>query len=125
MSFFRTLFQRFQHQCETSEKHSDPSLATHYYRTSFDKAFEAVGEIFSDSMYKPISHSKEHGEWAFQKKGIFIIASIVTVRPFETAIDFKITSDDTKISGPYPKLRKEIISYYNWLDGNLPVLNRK
>ncbi|WP_433743576.1 hypothetical protein [Falsibacillus pallidus] len=128
MSFFGRVLQRFQHQCETSEHHIDPSLETHYYRTSFDKAYEAVGQLFSKDVYEAVSHSKEHGEWGFMKKGsqpYFIIASVVTVRPFETAVDFKLTYEKTKVTGPYPSMKNEIISYYRELDKMLPYLGKK
>ncbi|KIL43805.1 hypothetical protein [Jeotgalibacillus soli] len=122
MAGLRTMFKRFSSECETKDDHLDEELQTHYYKTSFDKVFDEVEQLFSSSSYTISSASKEHGEIMVQKKGkpgIFIIATILTVRPFQTAVDFKMSTDHSVISGAYPILKKEIVSNYKGLDQHL------
>ncbi|UFT97998.1 cytosolic protein [Radiobacillus kanasensis] len=82
---------------ETNEHHWDSNLKTHYFKTTKDKAFEAVEAFFRKSpSFEIVAVSKEHGEVSVNyKKGkkAFVIATIIMVKPFRTAIDFSVTTE--------------------------------
>ncbi len=92
-----TVDKFFNNHSETSEKHSDPQLQTHYFKTTKDKAFQIVESYFHNkSGCDIIATSHEHGEISLNlhgKKKAFIIITIVMVKPFRTAIDFSVTTE--------------------------------
>ncbi|WP_019376729.1 hypothetical protein [Virgibacillus halodenitrificans] len=87
----------FGNQAETRENHWDPSLQTHYYKITKDKGFQYLVDFFEkSSVYEVHAMSKEHGEISLQvKKGrnAFIVATVIMVRPYYTAIDFSVTTE--------------------------------
>ncbi|KGM44866.1 hypothetical protein P9D43_06660 [Neobacillus niacini] len=117
MAIFGNLFIRFRKQIETSDHQKDNSLATHYYKASFNQLFQSVEELFrQDADCRIVTVSKDHGEIAVEiNKPIpcFLIVTIVSVRGMETAVDFSISSEKFSPIGLYPILRKRIISYYD------------
>ncbi|WP_335872690.1 cytosolic protein [Bacillus sp. 2205SS5-2] len=120
MGSFKRAFIRFSQECETSDSNLDKELRTKYYKSSFDKAFAAVEELFAAKEYTIQSISKDHGEILVGKKGkLFIVATVLTVRPFETAVDFKVTSEKMILTGAYPKLKSEVLALYNGLNQKL------
>ncbi|WP_409302104.1 hypothetical protein [Peribacillus sp. SCS-155] len=126
MGLFQTLFQRYSQQCETSEKHSDEQLLTRYYKATADQALSSLQEVFSNQRnYKIRSVSKEHGEMFIEtltSPKIFLVATCITVKPFETAVDFTASSDKKSIAGIYPALRKQISEAYGGLDQKLTTI---
>ncbi|MCC5801300.1 cytosolic protein [Rossellomorea vietnamensis] len=122
MSGIRTLLKRFQSECETSDQHEDKELQSRYYKSMHQGAFNAVLGLFSSSEYEVISQSKDRGEITVRKNGmpqLFIVATVITVRPLETAVDFKVSADKGKIFGTYTVLKAQINHYYHQLDGEL------
>ncbi|MGG3915760.1 cytosolic protein [Bacillus sp. es.034] len=122
MSGIRTLLKRFQSECETSDQHEDKELQSRYYKSMHQGAFNAVLGLFSSSEYDVISQSKDRGEITVRKNGtpqLFIVATVITVRPLETAVDFKVSADKGKIFGTYTVLKAQINHYYHQLDGEL------
>ncbi|OXS60673.1 hypothetical protein [Rossellomorea vietnamensis] len=122
MSGIRTLLKRFQSECETSDQHEDKELQSRYYKSMHQGAFNAVLGLFSSSEYEVISQSKDRGEITVRKNGtpqLFIVATVITVRPLETAVDFKVSADKGKIFGTYTVLKAQISHYYHQLDGEL------
>ncbi|MFG6116485.1 cytosolic protein [Halobacillus sp. MO56] len=86
----------FTSHSETREHHQDEALQTHYFKTTKDKALQAVKEIFDSEAFTILSTSEEHGEISVNYKGkkkAFIVASIVMVKPFRTAVDFSVTTE--------------------------------
>lgn len=110
------LFVRFKKQIETSDRHTDDSLKTHYYKASFNKLFESVEKLFrEDADCRITTVSKERGEIAVEvSKPIpcFLIVTIISAKPMETAVDFNISTEKFALLGSYPSLKKRIISYY-------------
>ncbi|MEW9051705.1 MAG: hypothetical protein AB2392_11160 [Neobacillus sp.] len=110
------LFTRFRKHIETSDKHRDDSLKTHYYKGTFNQIFQSVEQLFrEDADCRIVTVSKEHGEIAVEvSKPIpcFLIITIVSVKPLETAIDFNISTEKMALLGINPTLKKRIISYY-------------
>jgi hypothetical protein len=120
MSFFRDLFIRFTKQIETSDGQKDDSLRTHYYKATFNQLFQSVEELFrQDADCRILTVSKERGEIAVEiNKPVpcFLIISVVSVKPLETAVDFTISSESFSLTGSYPMLRKRLISFYKRLN---------
>jgi hypothetical protein len=122
MSGLKTLLKRFQSECETSDRNEDPDLRSRYYKAMHGAAYSAVLELFSSSEYEVISESKERGEITVRKNGtprLFIVATVITVRPLETAVDFKVSADRGKIFGTYTVLKAQIGHYYSRLDSRM------
>ncbi|RHW40708.1 hypothetical protein D1B31_10985 [Neobacillus notoginsengisoli] len=116
----KNLFRRFSNVCETSEKHSDRDLSTHYYRANKETLFTSLEEILkSRPAFTVADSSKERGEIACEigkPFPCFLIATIVTVRPFETAVDFHLSTERPAIMGNYSTLKREILKLYKELD---------
>ncbi|WP_026771085.1 MULTISPECIES: hypothetical protein [Sediminibacillus] len=97
MSFRQTITKYFGNHAETNENHWDANLQTHYFKTTKEKGLQAVEEYFkrSDS-YEIVAQSKEHGEISVNYTGgrkAFIIATVIMVKPYRTAIDFSVTTE--------------------------------
>jgi hypothetical protein len=117
MAIFGNLFLRFSKQVETKDTHPDDELKTHYYKATFNQLFDTVEKLFKeDADCRVTTVSKDHGEIAVEvAKPIpcFLIATVVSVRPMETAVDFNISSEQFRLSGTYPLLKMRIRSYYD------------
>ncbi|MCU9614172.1 hypothetical protein OEV98_11430 [Caldibacillus lycopersici] len=129
MSKKRSFFQRWQKQCETRDDHFDPELKSHYYKTSFDKVFQGVEDTIRKNTNMTItSTAKDRGEIAIKMSNgpkAFIVATVIQVRPFETAVDFMVSSDNLSITGLYPSLKKVVLQLYAELDKSLPFVGTK
>ncbi|MEH7545074.1 hypothetical protein COJ85_30495 [Bacillus sp. AFS076308] len=110
------IFTRFKKQIETSDRNTEDSLKTHYYKATFNQLFQSVEKLFHDDAdCRVTTVSKDHGEIAVEiNKPIpcFLVVTIVSVKPLETAVDFNISSESFSILGMYPQLKKRIESYY-------------
>ncbi|WP_026906425.1 hypothetical protein [Paucisalibacillus globulus] len=127
MSFGKKLSSFFYNQAETSEKHWDKDLETHYYKTTKDKGLRKLEEIIKGSPnYKINSISLEHGEISFRVikgKKAFVIATVIMVRPYQTAIDFTVTSESA-LPFDFGKSSKFIKQFYAKLDKELPIIDK-
>jgi hypothetical protein len=116
MAFLKGLFTRFQKQCETTEGHPDEQLKTHYYKATYNQMFQNVEKLFmNDPNYRVTSVSKDHGEIALESvKGIqtFIIVTMISIKPLETAVDFNISTERFLLTGSYIPLKRQIVSLY-------------
>ncbi|MEH7332633.1 hypothetical protein V7161_08355 [Neobacillus drentensis] len=114
------LFTRFKKEIETSDGNSDASLKTHYYKATFNQLFESAEKMFrEDADCRITTVSKEHGEIAVEINkpfSCFLIATIVSVKPMHTAVDFNISSEKFSLLGIYPDLKKRVDSYYQRLN---------
>ncbi len=116
MATMVNIFTRFKKQIETSDRNTEDSLKTHYYKATFNQLFQSVEKLFHDDAdCRVTTVSKDHGEIAVEiNKPIpcFLVVTIVSVKPLETAVDFNISSESFSILGMYPQLKKRIESYY-------------
>jgi|SRR3954452_8839329 hypothetical protein len=116
MATMVNIFTRFKKQIETSDRNTDNSLKTHYYKGTFNQVFQSVEKLFHDDAdCRVTTVSKEHGEIAVEiDKPIpcFLIVTVVSVKPLETAVDFSISSERFSLLGMYPQLKKRVESYY-------------
>lgn len=114
------ILTRFSKQIETSDLLADDLLKTHYYKGSFNQVFQTAEKLFhEDADCRVTTVSKEHGEIAVEVEKpfpCFLIVTVVSERPLEASVDFKISTERFSIGGNYPALRKRIISYYERLN---------
>ncbi|MUK86888.1 cytosolic protein [Ornithinibacillus sp. L9] len=113
---------------ETSESHWDPALQTKYYKTTKDKALASLENYFNNaSKYKLNSLSHEHGEISVHvKKGkkAFIVITVIMVRPYQTAIDFSVTTE-SMLPIDFGYSSKLIVELYGQINKELPLIDKK
>jgi hypothetical protein len=126
MSFFKALTGRYQKFSGTSENHSDEQLRTRYYKANFSQAFQTVEQLLkADPSCRIISVSKEHGEISAEinkKAASFLTVTVVTTKPFETAIDLHISTERFSPAGINPALKSELLNFYKKLDQAHPYI---
>lgn len=127
MSLRNTLSKYFNNHSESREEHWDPSLQTHYYKTTKDKGMQMLENLFRNSpSYEINSISKEHGEISVNvKKGkkAFIVATVIMVRPYQTAIDFSVTTESV-MPIDFGYSFKLIQKLYEQTDKELPIIRK-
>ncbi|WP_373893030.1 cytosolic protein [Virgibacillus natechei] len=125
MSFRGTVNKYFNNHAETNENHEDTALQTHYYKTTKDKGMSMLENFFTNSdIYKVNSISKEHGEISVLiKKGrkAFIVATVIMVRPYHTAIDFSVTTESV-LPFDFGYSTKVIHHLYKSINNDLPLI---
>lgn len=128
MGVVKSIINRYQKQCETSDNHPDNLLQSHYYKAGFDKVFGAV-ESWAQGRndFEVRSISKEHGEIGvkLKKPSSLLVITVISPRPFQTAVDFMISTDKSSIAGMFPTLKRLVQSYYQEIDQLLPYIGRK
>ncbi len=126
MSVKQVIGKYLNNHAETSENHWDSSLQTHYYKTTKDKGIQVIEEFFKQSSaYEVNAVSKELGEMSVSlKKGrkAFIIVTIIMVRPYQTAIDFSVTTESV-IPFDFAYSTKLIQRLYKEFNERLPLLD--
>ncbi|ARI76835.1 cytosolic protein [Halobacillus mangrovi] len=115
----------FSNHAESSEEHNDPQLVTHYYKAKHDELFKSIEEMFSTPS-EVVASSKERGEITVNYKGkrrAFVVATVIMVRPFRTAVDFSVT---TESGGPvdFGFSRNLIVQFYEKLDSQFTAIDR-
>jgi hypothetical protein len=124
VGFRETLSQLVSSRTETTEHHSNPSLQTHYYKTTKDKAIAAVERVMQQSGFTVKRVEQERGEVIAQSTSgqkSLLVATIVMVKPFRTAVDFSC-STDTILPSDFGHSKKRILSLYEQLDKELPYI---
>lgn len=125
MSLFKTISWRYQKFSGTSENHQDEQLRTHYYKANFNQVFQSVEQLLeSDPVYKVSIISKDHGEISAEisRASAFMTVTVVTTKPFETAVDLHISTEKFSLAGINPSLRKELLAFYQKLDQQIPFI---
>ncbi|MFC4618243.1 cytosolic protein [Camelliibacillus cellulosilyticus] len=123
MGFFNKLSRLFDSHVETSERHPEETLQTHYYKTSKDKMMQALEELIAARQdFSLLDISKERGEMSVnvtgRKKG-FLVITIVSVRPFRTSVDFSFTIERGLNLGYGQKLVRDL---YERLNQKMPFV---
>ncbi|RFU65964.1 cytosolic protein [Peribacillus glennii] len=123
MGLFTSITSKYSRQCETKENHSDEQLRTHYYKAKTEQALRAVEELYNDEQRFTIkSVSKDHGEIFAETKSspkLSIVATCISVKPLETAVDFTVSTESQSLTGIYPKLREQVVRAYDSLAQSL------
>ncbi|WP_339208048.1 cytosolic protein [Bacillus sp. FSL R5-0432] len=105
----RQNFKRFMsNHTETSDEHPVSELKSHYYKSTNAQVFQAVEAILSrNDSYQVTSVS----------------AAVISIRPFETAVDFNVTTE-TALPTDFGYSQKTVLSLYDELDKQLPRIDR-
>lgn len=122
MSIMQKVKQVFSTHAETMDSHPDEQLRSRYYKTSTKNALKAVEDVIRGLKgYTVTSVSPERGEMSVNiagSKKAFVVVTVITIRPFETAIDFSVTTE-TPLPSDFGFSRKVILELYNQLDKQL------
>ncbi|TQS76235.1 cytosolic protein [Ornithinibacillus gellani] len=128
MSFRHFVQKNFNNHAESRDEHWNKTLQTKYYKTTKDKAMESLISLFERSeKYNLNAVSKEHGEISVTiKKGkkAFIVATVIMVRPYQTAIDFSVTTESI-IPFDFGYSTKVIHHLYELVGRDLQVLDKR
>jgi hypothetical protein len=120
MSLLKSITGRYEKFSGTSENNRDEQLKTRYYKTNFNQMFQSVEDLLkADPSFRVTSVSKEHGELSAELKGklpAFLTATIITTKPFETAVDLHISTEKFSLAGVNPALKQELVKIYQKLD---------
>lgn len=126
MSVWNKLKYAFTNHCETKEAHEDEQLRSRYYKVTNAHAIKAVKELLeSSSEYELLSVSEERGEFSAatrRGKKAFIVITVISVRPFETAIDFSVTTNTNILPFDFGWSRRVILDLYEKLNQRLPYI---
>jgi|LGOV01.1.fsa_nt_gb hypothetical protein len=101
---------------ETRELHSNPELRSRYYKTTFKKVKALIEEYCEKHGIVVVNVDETHGEMFLQTTKYHMIASIIQVNPFETAVDLKVQTYQL-IGRNVPKVR--VLKMYEYLNSNL------
>jgi len=127
VSFRQTLRKFFGNRAETREDHVDKTLQTRYYKTTKDRALDSLENSFKNSQtYKLNSISKDHGEISLLKtKGrkAFIVVTVIMVKPFQTAVDFSVSSESI-LPFDFGYSTKLIQELYELVNKDLPLIDK-
>ncbi|MGX9291089.1 cytosolic protein [Bacillus sp. A015] len=126
-----TLGQKFKrlisNHTETSDHHPVSELKSRYYKSTNAKVFQAVEVLLSrNDSYQVTSVSAERGEISADirmPKKAFLVATVISIRPFETAVDFNVTTE-TALPTDFGYSQKTVLSLYEELDKQLPRIDR-
>ncbi len=115
----------FNNHSETSDNHIDKSLKTRYYKASKNTVIQTVEDYFNSSPDFSIhARSDQHGEiGATSKRGkkVLVIATVVMVRPYHTALDFSVTTE-TPVHIDFGHSNKIIRRVYQHVNEQLPEI---
>jgi hypothetical protein len=118
----------FSNHCETSDHHNDPILKSHYYKATAKQAIQTIKDfIHKNNGFELTSISEERGEMSIsvsKKRKAFMVITVISVRPFETAVDFSVTTE-TNLPMDFGYSKRLVQFMYKELDGMLPLINRK
>ncbi|SHG84466.1 cytosolic protein [Ornithinibacillus halophilus] len=127
MALRHTVSKYLNNHAETSENHWDPNLKTKYYKTTKDKALRILEDYYKNAKEFEIqSVSEEHGEIGLKLvkgKKAFIIVTVIMVRPFQTAVDFSITTESI-LPFDFGYSHRLVKQLYEQVNKDLPLLDR-
>jgi len=127
MSFSQKLARIFSNRAETRDNHWDVQLQTKYYKTTKDKGLDALKNFFNNSQkFEVNAISEEHGEISVnvvKGRKAFIIATVIMVRPYQTAIDFSVMTESL-IPIDFGYSTKIINMLYENINKDLPLLDK-
>ncbi|WP_026560847.1 cytosolic protein [Metabacillus halosaccharovorans] len=119
MSFVNKIKDFFSTHQETRDKHYNPDLQSRYYKTTNKKALQSVKELIEQNPGMTVtSVSEERGEMSVnidRPRKAFLIVTVISVRPFETAVDLTATTN-TVLPTDFGYSKKIILDFYKKLD---------
>ncbi|PCK20538.1 cytosolic protein [Bacillus pumilus] len=127
MTLGQKLKRFISNHTETSDHHPVSELKSRYYKSTNAQVFQAVKAILSrNNSYQVTSVSAERGEISANiqmPKKAFLVATVISIRPFETAVDFNVTTK-TVLPTDFGYSQKAVLSLYEELDEQLPRIDR-
>ncbi|MEF3085436.1 cytosolic protein [Bacillus altitudinis] len=127
MTLGQKLKRFISNHTETSDHHPVSELKSHYYKSTQTQAFQAVEAVLSrNDSYQVTSVSAERGEISANirtPKKAFLVATVISIRPFETAVDFNVTTE-TALPTDFGYSQKAVLSLYKELEKQLPRRDR-
>lgn len=122
MKGLKAIFNRYNRYCETRDDHSEEGLRTHYYKADSRAVFNTLEGFFSEADNLVIkSSSDERGELLVESTNspaCILIVTVISLQPFETAVDMTASADRNSLTGVYPDLRLLIMETYKALNGS-------
>ncbi|MCV9885145.1 cytosolic protein [Metabacillus halosaccharovorans] len=119
MSFVNKIKDFFSTHQETRDKHYNSDLQSRYYKTTNKKALQSVKELIEQNPGMTVtSVSEERGEMSVnidRPRKAFLIVTVISVRPFETAVDLTATTN-TVLPTDFGYSKKIILDLYKKLD---------
>lgn len=106
----------FNNNYETSEMSSIEVLKTRYYRNRYEDVIDVIRRMVKEEKGTIKAEIENFLEIFFETVDYTCTATIVGVRPSETAVDFKVTTYKVLPNG---KGKKIIERLYKYLDKNL------
>ncbi|MCF7926929.1 MAG: hypothetical protein K9L74_05090 [Candidatus Izimaplasma sp.] len=106
----------FKNTAETKEVHKDTDLRSHYYKANYKQIKQHIINYCEENDYTVRNIDDDHKEIYVQSRRFHIMVSILGLRPFETAVDFKIQM--YTIAG-FNRPKKHILTFYEYLDQHL------
>jgi hypothetical protein len=121
----RSIQSFFTTNTETSDEHWDERLKSRYYKSNQKNALQTVVEVLNSiEGISVTSVSDDRGEISAAiskpRKG-FLVATIVSVRPFETAVDFNVLTE-TSLPSDFGYSKRVVYGLYEKLDQKLTKL---
>jgi hypothetical protein len=120
MRVLRKLEYMFSNHCETHENHQDERFRSRYYKTTAKNALKTIKEIIEKSPdLELLSASDERGELGVsvsKGKKAFMVITVISVHPFETAIDFSVTTETKFLPFDFGFSRNIVLDMYEKLD---------
>ena len=83
-------FDVFSNHAESSERHQEKALRTHYYKHNFKQVKDALKAYANTNQYPIKTEDDTHGEVSIETPSFHMIATIIEINPRETAIDLKV-----------------------------------
>ncbi|MDM5299041.1 cytosolic protein [Bacillus pumilus] len=127
MSVSQKLKRFMSNYTETSDDHPVAELKSRYYKSTNSQVFQVVEAMLSrHELYQVTSVSAERGEISANlrsPKKAFLVATVISIRPFETAVDFNVTTETT-LPTDFGYSQKIVLSLYEELDKLLPRIDR-
>ncbi|MFJ5965212.1 MULTISPECIES: cytosolic protein [unclassified Bacillus (in: firmicutes)] len=127
MTLGQKMKQFISNHTETSDRHPVSELKSRYYKSTNKQVFEVVEAMLSrKDSFQVTSVSAERGEISAKirtPKKAFIVATVISIRPFETAVDFNVTTE-TALPMDFGYSKKTVLSLYEELDKQLPRIDR-
>ncbi len=106
----------FNNDYETSDNNRIESLKTRYYQNRYEEVLEVIKKMVEDEQGITKTLNEKYQELFFETSSYSCTVTLYSVRPSETAVDFKITTYKLIPNG---KGKKIIERLYNYLDKRL------
>ncbi|MGL5916674.1 MAG: hypothetical protein ACRCZC_03115 [Culicoidibacterales bacterium] len=104
------ILDKFSKTAETSDRQANPSLRTHYYKTTIAQAEQTIEHLIHAKQWEMTLKNSEYHEYTVKiDKGNEVTINLYSVSVLETAIDLYANSN--KMFGYSQKIIQEVYAY--------------